>query len=256
MTELLGLPYSPWSEKARWALEARRVPYASVTYAPLVGEPALRWKLRKWTGVVTVPVLTESAGARPITDSADIARWADQRGEGPTLFPRGKEGDIDAFVALSERGMAAARGLSLRRMLDDEEALGEMMPKGLRHSLGRLGVRIAAAGIRRTMRKYAVAGSDREQLERQLTSVLDELRAALARAPGNAAPKTLLGTFTFADIAMAQVLAGVEPPAHGLRLGRGSRRAFTDPALRERYADLVAWRDALYEAYRPRSSTK
>jgi glutathione S-transferase len=49
------------------------------------------------------------------------------------------------------------------------------------------------------------------------------------------------------------VLVAVEPPKHGLRLGRGSRRAFSDPSLRERYADLVAWRDALYDTYRPRS---
>jgi glutathione S-transferase len=42
VAELLGLPYSPWSEKARWPLDARRVPYKNVTYAPWVGEPLLR----------------------------------------------------------------------------------------------------------------------------------------------------------------------------------------------------------------------
>src|SRR5580704_5617991 len=62
VVQLLGLPYSPWSEKARWALDARHVPYADVTYAPLVGELALRRKLGKWTGAVTVPVLTEDGG--------------------------------------------------------------------------------------------------------------------------------------------------------------------------------------------------
>jgi glutathione S-transferase len=130
----------------------------------------LRWKLRKWTGIVTVPVLVDGT-ARPLADSADIARWADQRGDGAAL-------------------------------------------------------------------------------EKKFTGVLDELRVALARAPAKGEPKTLLGTFTFADIAMAQVLACVSPPTRGLRLGRASRRAFTDLALRERYADLVAWRDAIYAAYR------
>jgi len=38
MTELVGIPFSPWSEKARWALDVRRVPYRKVTYAPLLGE--------------------------------------------------------------------------------------------------------------------------------------------------------------------------------------------------------------------------
>jgi glutathione S-transferase len=250
MTELLGLPYSPWSEKARWALDARRVPYRDVLYAPLVGEPALRLKLRKWSGVVTVPVLTTDDG-RVLGDSGDIARWADERGEGDALFPRGKEAEIAAFVALSERGLAAGRGISLARMLGDDEALAEMVPKPLRKLLGKTGARIGAAGIRRTMRKYRVAGTEHEALVREACAVLDELRETLARVP-DGRPKTLLAGFTFADIAMAQVLAFVQPPKTGLRLGKGSRRAFTDPSLREQYDDLVAWRDALYDAYRAR----
>ena len=250
MTELLGLPYSPWSEKARWALDARRVPYRSRTYAPIVGEPRLRLKLRKLRGPVTVPVLTDDDG-RAIGDSADIARWADGRGEGPALFPADLAPQVDAFVALSERGLAAGRGLSLARMLEDDEALGEMVPPPLRRSLGRAGARIAAIGIRRTLRKYGADGKERASLERELSSVLDELRAALARAP-EGTPKTLLGRFTFADVAMTQVLAFVEPPVFGLRIARASRRSFTDPPMRERYADLLAWRNAVYEAHRPR----
>ena len=71
MPELLGLPYSPWSEKARWALDARRVPYREVTYAPLLGEPALRLKLKRWRGNVTVPVLTDDEGRHIALVSAD-----------------------------------------------------------------------------------------------------------------------------------------------------------------------------------------
>ena len=62
MNELLGLPYSPWSEKARWALDARKVPYKYKVYAPLVGEPALRFKLKKWSGPVSVPLQRVGAG--------------------------------------------------------------------------------------------------------------------------------------------------------------------------------------------------
>ncbi|HEX8791774.1 MAG TPA: glutathione S-transferase [Polyangiaceae bacterium] len=251
MTELLGLPYSPWSEKARWALDARRVPYRARTYAPLLGEPMLRVKLRKWSGPVTVPVLTDDDG-RAIGESADIARWADGRGDGPALFPPELAHRVNDFVALSERGLAAGRGLSLARMLEDEEALGEMVPRALRKRLGRASTRIAAMGIRRTLRKYGAAAKDRASLERELASVLDELRAVLARAP-EGKPKTLLGRFTFADVAMAQVLAFVDPPPFGLRIAPASRRAFTDPGMRERYADLLAWRDALYEAHRPKA---
>ena len=118
MTELLGLPYSPWTEKARWALDARRVPYTFRHYQPLLGEPALRIKLRRPTARISVPVLTTSDG-RAIADSADIARWADERGEGPRLFPAEHGAAIARFIALSERALAAGRALSLARMLAD-----------------------------------------------------------------------------------------------------------------------------------------
>jgi glutathione S-transferase len=249
MPELLGLPFSPWSEKARWALDARHVAYEDRTYAPLVGEPLLRLKLGKWTGTVTVPVLTDDAGA-VMGDSADIARWADAHGEGPVLFPPGLEERVAHFIELSERGLAAGRAMSLPRMLESDDALREMVPKPLRRPLGSLAARMGAFGVRRTLRKYGASAVDRANREAAFVTVLDELRKALEAGSGT--PKTLLGQFTFADIAMAQLLAFVEPPAFGLRIGRASRASFTDAALRERYADLVSWRNALYEAHRPK----
>jgi glutathione S-transferase len=249
MTELLGLPYSPWSEKARWALDVRRVPYTSRLYQPLVGEPALRLKLRRFTGAVTVPVLTTDDG-RVIGDSAEIARWADQSGDGPRLFPAEHEGAIARFIDLSERALAAGRALSLARMLGDEEALREMVPGSLRRTLGPMAARVGSLGIKRTLRKYGSGASDAEAHRRALRAALDEIRTELARSPAGSGPRTLLGSFTFADVAAAQALAFVEPPATGLKLKASSRRCFRDPDLRERYADIVAWRDGLYEAFR------
>jgi len=248
MTVLLGLPYSPWSEKARWALDIRRVPYTSRRYQPLVGEPALRLKLRRFTGPVTVPVLTTDDG-RVIGDSAEIARWADQSGDGPRLFPTEHEGAIARFVALSERALAAGRALSLERMLGDEEALREMVPRPLRRALGPLSARVGSLGIRRTLRKYDSRANNAAAHRLTLSAALEEIRSSLARAPG-AGPRPLLGSFTFADVAAAQALAFVEPPATGLKLKPSSRRCFRDPELRDRYADLIAWRDGLYAAFR------
>jgi glutathione S-transferase len=252
MVELLALPFSPWSEKARWALDVRHVPYDYRVYAPLVGEPLLRMKLRRWTGPVTVPVLTDDQG-RAIADSADIARWADGRGDGPRLFPPEHDAAIARFVDLSERGLAAGRGLSLRRMLRDPEALREMAPRPLRRRFAGLSARLGGFGVARTLRKYGASQIEVDAHASDLVHVLGELRARLAEATGGP-PKTLLGAFSFADVAMAQVLVFVEPPRSGLRFGPASRRSFGDPALRDRFADLVAWRDALYEAYRPTST--
>src|SRR5688572_7159844 len=106
MTELLGLSFSPWSEKARWALDVRRVRYRFRHYQPLIGELELRVRTRRLRGVVTVPLLIDDGG-RVYDDSAAIARFADTQGEGPALFPAEHEAAIARFIELSERGLAA-----------------------------------------------------------------------------------------------------------------------------------------------------
>jgi glutathione S-transferase len=243
MTELLGLSYSPWTEKARWALDVRHVPYTYRHYQPLLGEPALRLKLRRFRGNVTVPVLTTDDG-KVIGDSAEIARWANERGEGPDLFPAAHDDAIAQWIERSERAMEAGRILSLRRMLEDDEALREMVPRKVREVTGSLATRIARFGIGRTERKYGGAGVDADVLRSKLRGFLDAVRAAL-RGP------TLLGQLTFADIAVAQPLVWLEPPARGLKLGEASRRQWSDPELAREYADLLRWRDALYADHRP-----
>ncbi|WP_437600133.1 glutathione S-transferase [Sorangium sp. So ce590] len=249
MTELLGLVFSAWTEKARWALDVRRVPYTFRHYQPLIGEPALRAKLRRLTGPVSVPVLTTDDG-RVLADSADIARWADGRGAGPTLFPVEHEATIARLIDLSERALAAGRARALSRMLADDEALAEMAPGPIRRALGPLASRLGGLGVRRTLRKYGGHEAGGEAHLQTQVEALGELRAMLARgAPSGDAPRTLLGGITFADITMSQLLVNVAPPA-ALRLGAASRRCFSDPELRDRYDDLIAWRDQLYSAFR------
>jgi glutathione S-transferase len=121
-----------------------------------------------------------------------------------------------------------------------------MVPRSLRTLPGAR--TIAAAGIRRTLRKYRSPSAAAARAE--LAEVLEELRAAIAKS--TTTPATLLGGFTYADVAMAQVLGFVSPPAFGLRLGKATRKNFSDEALKTEFADVIAWRDALYETHRPR----
>ena len=246
MRELLHLPYSPWSEKARWALDVRKVPYEPRLYQPLLGEPGLRRMLKRFRGPVSVPVLID--GDQVLADSFEIARFADRHGAGPQLFPRGKEAEIARYNELSERGLSAGRALALARMLEDPEALREQVPTNMLRVLGPIATVVATLGVKRTLRKYQAHRSDMDGHERLLCEVLDTLRQDLANSKNE--PRTLLSALTFADIAMAQVLAFVRPPRLGLRVRAGSRRAFTHAALAERYADLLTWRDALYDRYR------
>lgn len=107
---LVSLEYSPWSAKARWALAHHQVRYRKVAYVPMVAEPWLRWKLRRWSGRVTVPVWID--GERVLTDSLQIAREGERLGRGAPLFPagcdasrEGRNGDPLVWVSLG-RGLA------------------------------------------------------------------------------------------------------------------------------------------------------
>ncbi len=249
MLELLSLPYSPWSEKARWALDARGLLYVKRPYYPLIGEPGLRVLLRRPLAPVSVPVLID--GTQVISESSQIAKYADAHGSGAKLFLAGQEATIGDFDAASERGLSAGRALALMRMLEDREALAEQVPAGALRVLGsRMSAAVARAGVERTLRKYAASDISAADHHAMLSSVLVSLRADLARSR-SAEPKTLLGHFSYADIVMSQVLCFVEPPqTPHVRLAPGSRRCFTDMALRAQFGDLIAWRNALYARYR------
>ena len=74
---------------------------------------------------------------------------------------------------------------------------------------------------------------------------LDALRSALAKS------SSLLGAFSYADIAMATLLQGVSPVAgEYLPLGPATRAAWTRANLAADYADLLRWRDELYRTHR------
>lgn len=250
MTPVLwSISYSPWSEKARWALDACGVEHRRRPYQPLLDELMLRRRLGTWRGPVSVPIL--DLGTDVLADSFDIAKYADRcAGSDEQRILRSEDEDhIRRYDALSQRGLAAGRALGLARIVQDKEALAELVPRGIRRALGPIAVAISRFGVARTLRKYAdVTPSDPHDA---LAEVLDTLEADLGRAEvGPHGTRHLLGRFSYADIAMAQVLAFVEPPSTHLRLSPASRRAYRQADLAERHPELVRWRDALYRAHR------
>lgn len=247
MPELLEIPFSPWSEKARWALQIAGVQYTSRIYRPLLDELALRRMLRRWTGRVSAPVLCD--GDAVVEGSLEIARWADRKTGGGLLFPAGEEARVVNYSDLSERAMASGRALALPRVLANPEALREMVPRSLRDR-PRLAAVLATFGVRRMLRKYGAHRRTPEEHLREVTDALDVLRYDLSQSPRRSEPRTLLAELSYADIAMAGVLVCVRPPSTGIRMGPACRDAFELPGLAARYADLLGWRDALYARYR------
>jgi glutathione S-transferase len=242
MSTLVSLAYSPWSQKARWALDHHHVPYRVEPYLPMLGEPLLRARLRRPFGQVTVPVLFTDDG--PIADSLAIARYAERMGSGAPLFPLASLDAIERWNARSDVAMRAGRTLVTRRTLESPGAQAEALPKFIPPGARPFLRGMAYAGARYLALKYGLS-TDTSPAEEALAAELEALRAALAGRP------YLLDDFTYADIAMAVVLQMVRPVRDAfVRLGPATRDAWTIPSLADRFADLVAWRDALYEKHR------
>jgi glutathione S-transferase len=240
--ELIGLSYSPWSEKARWALDHHGLSYTWTEHIPMLGEPALRLKTKSATGRATVPVLITPHG--PVTDSFRIAELAERHGKGAPLFPQENYDDIAAWNARSERALDAARGLVVARTgrspKAQEEALPAFVPAFLRPTLRP----VATLGVAFFNRKYTLSQAD--EAERRATVAAELL--ALRNVVDNR-DYLVGGRFTYADIAMAVSLQFLGPHP-SLHLGEGTTEAWRDPDLAARFGGLLAWRDAIYDKHR------
>lgn len=243
MARLIALHLSPWSEKARWALDHHRVPYAVEPYMPMLGEPLLRLRTGRLTGHVTVPILFD--GDDTFFDSFSIARHAERKGSGTPLFPAEHLAEITRWNDRTNEALTAGRTLVLTRMKTSlaaqKEALPSFVPPALRPTLATTSQLI----LRFMASKYDIArGLDGAAAK--VTAVLDELRAAL---DGRA--YLLDGELTYADLAAAVLLQMVRPVRDTfIRLGPATRTCWTSPELEARYPDLIEWRDQLYDKHR------
>ena len=229
---LIGESFSPWTKKARWALEHCGVAYDYQEYTPTLSEPGLRWRLGQWSGPVSVPVLFAADGVH--RGSWAIAGFANECAGDSRL------GDLEAITGwneLSEAALAEGRTRVVRSILNDDRALQESLPPFVPASLRSSFTFVARDAVRRLDRKYAhlvEPGSVRKALE--------ATREGLAQVEGD----YLLGRFGYADIAMAVVLEVVAPAARAHPpLGPVTEGCWHDAELAGDFADLLAWRDRL-----------
>jgi glutathione S-transferase len=240
MRRLYFMPYSCWSERARWALLHHRFEFVEIEHVPLLGELGLRVRTRRWRGRATVPLLVD--GENPVRESLPIAEYADALGSQASLFPGSLRSPIRELHARVEPTVAALRAY-LASSLDDAATL-ELTPPGLRNvplalSASRLSLAFLA-------RKHGVS--------------FDEIDARL-RA-GYQALRTLLSGrryvheqgFTYADIICATALQALAPvDDRFVALGPATRRCWQHAELASEFADLLAWRDEIYRLHRPAS---
>lgn len=243
MYTLIGLKVSPWSEKARWALDHHRIPYRKVEYLPLFGEPLLRLALRRPSGRVSVPVLF--AGTETLTDSLEIARHADRVGQGPPLCPPGLADEVEQWNRAAEQAMGVQRARVLGRTGQSQEALLANLPRWVPAPLGRTSLPLVSLATNYVLRKYGDTPTGPEAGHALLRETLLELRRALGGRP------YLLGEFSLADVVMGAALQGIRPvAAHHWPLRSALREVWTEPELSREFGDLLEWRDALYDRHR------
>lgn len=245
--ELVAIRMSPWSERARWALDHCRVDYHYSEFQLMLSEPATRLRLRQWRGRVTAPILMRD-GADPLRDSIDIARWADsQRPAGaPPLFPEDATAEIDRIIACTNPALDAGRARATRRVAERRDARLENLPRGIPGALRPLLAPVAALGVRYFVNKYGMNDHTEAGDHDVVRAALTDLREAL-----DGGDYILGERFSFADIAGAVLLHFVDYPRSGPgRLGKANRECWGDPQLAAEFSDLVEWRDRLYDKHR------
>jgi glutathione S-transferase len=243
--KLVVLKTSPWSERAKWALDHHGVAYETIDHTPFLGE----WRLRRIAGGggkkrATTPVLVDDG--RVFTESWDIARYADQIGKGSTLIPAAKESDIRKWNDVTEDAMKAGRALLIPRIRASGAALDttlpDFVPRWIRPAL-RPVTRYATDWF---TRKYELRLDEVPAHLAKMRAALELLRSALAKSS-----PYLLGRFSYADIVMAILLQGVVPvDDRHFPLEPPMRVAWTRDDLAAEFGDLLAWRDRLYEQHR------
>lgn len=240
---LVVLPVSPYSERARWALDHHRLAYQTITHVPFLGERRLRKLVGPDQPKATVPVLL--TGEATLTDSWDIASFADRTGSGARLIPADREAEIRDWNRRAGDTMAIARGLVVAGMMGSPAALDESQPPAMPRFVRPLVRPVTRHAMRWFARKHGVDPADQAGPRAAVRALLAELRSALGGR------SYLIGSFSYADILMASSLQGISPVADEyIPLGPATRAVWTQPELAAEFSDLVAWRDRLYEQHR------
>lgn len=243
MRLLIGEDFSPWTEKACWALDHHGVSYAFRQFQPLLDEPWLRFKTRNYAKKATVPALVE--GGEVFGDSFTIARYAERASGGAPLWPEGRGAEIETWNDTSERALAAGRALFFERLSGDPAAQLDQVPTFVPGPLRPLFRPLVRSGVAYLRAKHGAGAAFTVSARETLDDALGALRGTLGGA------SYLLGEFSYADVAMAVVCQFVSPvDDRYIRLAPANRACWTEPALADKYRDVIAWRDELYERHR------
>ncbi len=239
MRTLYGLVQSPWTQRARWALEHHGVAFTYHEHVPMLGEVFLRRKagVRK----ATVPLLSDGNDA--IMGSFEIAKHAERIGRSAPLFPQGKDADVERWNDVAERMTRVGRMWLIRNMLESREAQRESLPAFIPGFMRGALAPSSAMALRFLAKKHNIGSNVDDEVEHTLRPALEDIRKALH------GKSYLLDVFTYADMAIAAALQVVRPHEKA-DLAPGTRQAWTNDVLAKEFDDLLDWRDTIVRKHR------
>ena len=239
---LYGLAYSPWTERARWALDLKNVSYRYREHSPYLGEYALRFRARSLSRTrATVPLLVGPDVT--IGDSFEIMQYADEVGVGDTLLPDLAE--VRSWRNKIEPALEQMRVRVSQGVLRDSAALKEAAAAAAPSFMAGLLKPVAVMGVKFFARKYGFALDAETADEALIRSILEDARQALNDG------RYILTTFSVVDIMVATLLQAVAPVDDTfVSLPPATRDVWHHEPLAAEFSELLAWRDALYRAYR------
>lgn len=237
MPTLYHLAISHYSEKARWALDFKRIQYRS---RPLV--PGLHiLVVRRLAGTSTVPVLEMDDG-RVVPDSTDILHELDRLRSEPPLFPpdpgeAARVAEIEEFF--DEECARHVSGFLYQHVLSVPGALRRRWSVGLGRGQ-RLALRILMPVLRVGLRRSrGLSESSAARHRDGVFAALDRLQQWRSQAED----EYLVGhRFSAADLTAASLLGpAVRPSGSPWDVDAGGpRRGYPPAALEEFHAEVAA----------------
>ena len=241
--EFYGLNYSPWTIQARWALDHHVIHYHYIEHIPMISTVLLRLKARKLFDKITVPILITSRSV--VDDSWNIAAWADREGHRSKLIPLDLSDEVKAWHDRADAANHSNRIIVTEATAQSEEAKRENLPDFFPEFSRNVLTPVTDLGIAYLRQKYDFRHSIIAEEKKKVREALNALRAALK------GKNHIFDVFTYADIAASGILQYVRPvDDRFVRLKPAIRKVFTQNDLLNEFADLVEWRDRLFQNYR------
>jgi len=249
MSELYYLHVSPWSEKARWAMDLSHYKYTKINFTPMITTPIVRLRSRNFTRKVTAPILISNQLC--ISDAYKIAQHVNSENNSKNhasvdLFPLELKSQIDEWEILSNQILQAGRALVCIRMKNHRGAKLMSLPPIIPSAIRPLMLPVATTGLYYFKTKYGFDWNRREEYIETMSQGLRKVKEQLTNSGDY-----LLGKFTYADIALAVTLQMIEPVGNKyIPLDSNTESCWKTPELKEEFSDVIEWRNRIYQKHR------